>query len=760
MNQYQFREERVEKLRHKLRKKAYYEFMRKWAGLGIVIGIIAGFGAILFYELIDIGLWFFFEVIVGYSMPESEQISDISDPKRPYLIPVVLVVGGLLSGFLVVRFAPEAEGHGTDAAIKAFHHEGGRIRARVPLIKTLASAITIGSGGSAGREGPTAQISAGFGSFIASALNLPEKDRRIAVCAGIGAGIGTIFKSPLGGAILSLEILYQRDFEAEAFIPSFISSIVGYAIFGSVYGWDPVFATPFAVFENAAQLLLFAILGIVCAAFGRLYVFVFYKTKQIFDQLKISPYFKPAIGGLLVGLLALLFPEVLALGYGWITLLMNGKTSEWLPHSWYYVVLLLIILSGAKILSTALSIGSGGSGGVFAPGLVMGAFLGGALGLFFIEMSHYKWVPDIIQNENAFLACFVIVGMMALFGGTAKAPVAVIFMVMEMTSARLELLLPAMLTTMLTYLLMGEITIYDQQVPTKADSPAHSHEYHIDPLRSVRARDVMESPYILAPTTSIIDAYDSIRTIDHPIILMEEDKVVGIVTHHDFLKAFLNENRSNVQLSEIMSKNIVAISPSTSLSEAAEILVENQIGVIPVIDRFTGALLGVLRDVNILWAYSSECNYFFGEIAPRAGDDFLVHVRVRDIMTRVDKVVRVRPETTISTFLFLVEDTKHTHFPVLDKETLLGVIDLSDVVGVKKEEQEQVTVREMISKPLIVAYPDETMWAVLRKMTENELGLLPIIRRGSHEPYQLVGVVSRGDVLRAHELEEFRESAI
>ncbi|MFQ5980895.1 MAG: chloride channel protein [Candidatus Heimdallarchaeota archaeon] len=760
MNEFKMRVEKTEKLRHKLRQKAYYEFMRKWTGLGIIIGVIAGIGAILFFELINISLWLFFKVIIGYSMPQSEQISDLSDPERPYLIPVVLVFGGLLSGFLVVRFAPEAEGHGTDAAIKAFHHEGGRIRARVPLVKTLASAITIGSGGSAGREGPTAQISAGFGSFIANALNLSEKDRRIAVCAGIGAGIGTIFKSPLGGAILSLEILYQRDFEAEAFIPSFISSIVGYAIFGSIYGWDPVFATPFAVFENAAQLFLFAILGIVCAAFGRLYVFVFYKTKQIFDQLKISPYFKPAIGGLLVGLLALVFPEVLAMGYGWITLLMNGKTTGWLPHSWYYAVLLLFVISGAKILSTSLSIGSGGSGGVFAPGLVVGAFLGGALGLLFIEMSHYGWVPDIIQNENAFLACFVIVGMMALFGATAKAPVAVIFMVMEMTNAQLELLLPAMLTTMLAYLLMGEITIYDQQVPTKADSPAHSHEYHIDPLRSIRAGDVMESPNILAPITSVMSAYESIRTTDHPVIVMEENKVVGIVTHHDILKSFLTENHNNVQLSEIMSKNIVTISPSTPLSTAAEILVENQFSVIPITDKITGALLGVLRDVNILWAYCSECHYFFGDSVPRAGDDFLAHVRVRDIMTRVDKVVRIKPETTISTFLFLVEETRHTHFPVLDKEKLLGIIDLSDVIGIKKEEQSQVTVGERIGKPLVMVYPEETMWMVLRKMTENELGMLPVVKRSSHEPYQLVGIVSRGDVLRAHELEEFRESAI
>ena len=265
---------------------------------------------------------------------------------------MVTTLGGLLAGVIVFSLAPEAEGHGTDAAIEAFHERGGRIRARIPPIKLLASAITIGSGGSAGREGPTAQIAAGFGSWLGDVFQLSPQDRRIAVAAGVGAGIGAIFKAPLGGAVLSAEILYIRDFEVEALVPGFIASVIGYSIFGAWARLDaglrkrdrlPVRPAVVAGLVRGA--------GSPCRARRDCLREGVLRHSRLFRRIRIPPHFKPAIGGLGVGLIALAFPQVLSMGYGWIQLAIDGNTAQLAVGTMLALVLL-------KILATSLSVGS------------------------------------------------------------------------------------------------------------------------------------------------------------------------------------------------------------------------------------------------------------------------------------------------------------------------------------------------------------------------------------------------------------------
>ena len=239
-------------------------YMAKWLVLGTAIGIIAGLGAVLFARAIGLVTDVLLGGIAGYVPPGpiGEGVPVIQAMSRPWLLPVVTTLGGLLSGIIVFRFAPEAEGHGTDAAIAAIHYHGGKLRARVAPVKLIASALTIGSGGSAGREGPAAQISATFGSVLATWLGLSAQDRRVAVAAGMGAGIGAIFRAPLGGAVMAAEILYLHDIEVEALIPALIASIVGYSVFGLFEGWEPIFgAQPGLAFENPATLVYYALLG-------------------------------------------------------------------------------------------------------------------------------------------------------------------------------------------------------------------------------------------------------------------------------------------------------------------------------------------------------------------------------------------------------------------------------------------------------------------------------------------------------------------
>ena len=357
-------------------------------------------------------------------------------------------LGGLISGFIVFRFAPEAEGHGTDAAIGAYHHGPRRIRARIPLVKIVASAITIGSGGSGGREGPTAQISAGFGSFLARLLDLDARDARIAVAVGIGSGIGAIFRAPLGGAVLGAEILYRDDVESEALVPSFIASIVGYSIFGSVVGFTPIFGQQSqATFTQPAQLLYYAVLGIAAGLVGLLYVETFYGLTRWFRRWPLPRSIRPAIAGVAVGTMGMFLPGAMGTGYGW---LQSGFSASILGLPLWVV----LILPFAKILATSLSIGSGGSGGIFGPGMVIGGLLGAGL---------WRLLEPVAPGLPADPTPFTIVAMMALFGSIAHAPLAVMLMVAEMTG-NLSMLAPAMVAVGLATFVVGDHTIYENQV--------------------------------------------------------------------------------------------------------------------------------------------------------------------------------------------------------------------------------------------------------------------------------------------------------
>ncbi|MCL6560841.1 MAG: chloride channel protein, partial [Firmicutes bacterium] len=454
-------------------------YLRYWLPIALIIGVVAGIGAIAFYEAIHWSTVILLGKGAGFNppAPAGEGTTMTLPIARRWMIPVITTLGGLISGLIVVKFAPEAEGHGTDAAIDAFHHKEGLIRARVPLVKMLASAVTIGSGGSAGREGPTAQIAAGFGSLLGQILRLSPRDRRIAMATGIGAGIGAIFKAPLGGALLSTEILYLEGFEVEALIPSFIASVVGYTVFATWNGYDPVFGwnpVPINWSADPVTLIFYACMGLACGLIGIIYTKIFYGTRKLIRKLKIPKVAKPALGGLAVGLIGYFLPQVLGMGYGWLQLAMRHKAGP-------LGILLLLVLG--KILATSLSIGSGGSGGVFAPGL----FIGGMFGASMWEVLH-----RLTAHVPASPEPFIVVGMMSLFGAVAHAPLAVMIMVGEMTGSY-TLLIPAMIATGIAYVTVGKNTIYESQVATPIHSPAHRNDYHFPLLERFQVQDAMVS---------------------------------------------------------------------------------------------------------------------------------------------------------------------------------------------------------------------------------------------------------------------------
>ena len=455
-------------------------YTQKWLVLGTIVGVIAGLGAVVFYDALRLATHLFLQDLAGYRVPQPASEGGTAASAhfaRPWAIPLIACAGALLGAILVFLVAPEAEGHGTDAAIAAVHHNPRGVRLRTVFVKIVASALTIGSGGSGGREGPTGQISAGFGSFLARFFDLSPADARITVASGIGSGIGSIFGAPLGGAVLATEILYRDDFEVEALLPSFIASIVGYAVWGSFEGFGPLFGyVGNYQLTSATQLIWFALIGILGGLTGLLYAKSFYGIAALFGRLTLPRWIRPAIGGLIVGCIALAIPEVLGTGYGWI---QAGLGSQ-LLHVPLWIVL---VLPFARIASTGLSIGSGGSGGIFGPGMIIGAFVGAGV---------WRLLEPVVPSLGHDPAPYVIVGMMACFGSISRAPLAVMLMVAEMTGT-LSLIVPAMLAVGLATLIVrrNDDTIYRSQLRSRAESPAHRILTGLPLLAMVRASQAM-----------------------------------------------------------------------------------------------------------------------------------------------------------------------------------------------------------------------------------------------------------------------------
>jgi CIC family chloride channel protein len=573
----------------------------KWALIGTLIGIVAGIGAIILYLAISFVTTYLLTGLTGYNPPRSGLVAGLTlykiSPNIHYLfIPVSLVVGGFLVALILNKTAPEAKGHGTDAAISAFHKDGGRIRKRIPTVKTIASAITIGSGGSAGREGPTAQIAAGFGSFISDIFHLDDHDRRIAVASGIGAGIGSIFLAPLGGAILSTEILYKRDFETEALIPSTIASVVGYSIFGYFTGYKTIFMIPTTTvigFFHPLSLIAYLIIGLLAGGAAIFYIKTFYGITYLFSKAKrISPYAKPAIGGAVVGLIAIFFPEILGLGYGWVQQILDGNLSLF-GTSYLSLFLIFIALFLLKTIATAFTIGSEGSGGVFAPGLVIGAFLGAAIAIPLLVVFPFLSFDEI-----------VIVAMISLFGGASKAPIAIIIMGTEMTGSY-ALFIPLMLATTVSYFVTGDLSIYKSQVLDRSQSPAHEEEYKKPIMDEIPVYTAMKKDYLK------VSKNDSLRT---GINKLRESRTKGIlVEDNDILEGYLSiENipsdaNYDLKIEDFMETNIPKISNTDNLHNAMNILIKEPSGKLVVVsDNDKNKAVGTLTLSEVADAYNRE----------------------------------------------------------------------------------------------------------------------------------------------------------
>ncbi len=576
-----------------------------------IVGLIAGLGAVVFL----VALQFTYREVLGgwlhFHRPSTVEDGPhaITDPYPWWLVVLIPTVGGLIAGTLVFTLAPEAEGHGTDAMIRAFHRGGGVIRGRVPVIKAVASIITMGSGGSAGQEGPIAQIGAGFGSVFAGLLRLSPRDRRILMLAGAAGGVGAIFRAPLGGALFAGEVLYATTaFESAALLPCLASSIVAYSTFALFITPRPIFLLPPITFSGLRELPMYALLTLLCAGMGWLYVRTFYGLRDwFFKPMPIPRQLKPAVGGFLLGILALAFPQVMTGGYGWVQwgaigmppeLTLQGETS-FDPHMGMRLLLVLAIL---KIFATGLTISSGGSGGVFGPSILIGGMLGGACGQFF------AWAFPSASVEPA---AFVLVGMGGFFAGVSKTPLTSIVMVSEMTGSY-SLLVPLMLACGLNMALSRRWTIYEEQVQTPIDSPAHQGDFVVDVLEQLSISEVgfrtegIERVPASTPFRELVHLVAQSTETLFPVI-DRNGRLTGIFTLRDLRLALVGSEWGPLVLADDLAhRPVLSVTPEDNLHTALRRMTELNIDEIPVVDsKDPTRLLGLHSRRQLTLAYTS-----------------------------------------------------------------------------------------------------------------------------------------------------------
>lgn len=570
----------------------------RWLFYFVLIGLIAGCGAILFHYLCGLGMHYFLDLMAGYrpDAPAGEHllVPHTNTVFNRWILLILPAAGGLVSGWLVYTFAPEAEGHGTDAAIDAYHNKGGFIRSRIPFIKTIASTITLTTGGSGGREGPIAQIGAGFGSFLATKFNLSERERRIMMAAGIGAGVGSIFRAPLAGALFAAEVLYRDpDFESEVIIPAGISSVVAYCTFCLVFGWGTLFDSPDFMFTNPLELGPYIVLSFVLVLTAILYIKVFYGVIGIFKKLSIPNHIKPAIGGLLTGIIGFFLPYTLAFGYGMAQQAIYNQVA----------IPVLIALALGKIFTTSFSIGSGGSGGVFGPSIVIGGAMGGAVGKIF-----HLFIPTIVTNPGS----FVIVGMAGFFAAASNTPISTIIFISEMTNSY-HLLLPSLLVCSICYLLSKKWTIFENQVKSRINSPAHAGEVMMDILQTQKIGDLRHLIKEVRcvnedmPFSEFKKIFATTKQHYFPVINNSGD-VSGIFSSNDVREViFTIHIEQLVVMKDIMVTDLIHTTLSEDLNTVLLKLTQKNIDSLPVMDeKETGTLIGLIDRRDIISYYNDH----------------------------------------------------------------------------------------------------------------------------------------------------------
>jgi CIC family chloride channel protein len=566
--------------------------------VAVVLGFVGAAGAIVFRILIRVFQGVFFGGPSGLlDVIDAGLFADPADPLERarglaahwrVLIPAL---GGLVVGPLIYFFAREAKGHGVPEVMEAVALRGGVIRRRVSGLKTLVSAISIGSGGSVGREGPIVQIGSAAASWMGQLLRVPPRQLRTMVGCGAAAGIAATFNAPIAGALFAVEIVIG-DFAVSQFSPIVISSVVATVISRFFLGNHPAFRVPeydlVSPFELGAYMLVGVAAGLVALAFIRAMA----ASEDLFERMPIPAYLKAGLGGLCVGLIGMSLPEVFGVGYDTISQALTGQ----LP------VLLLGVLLVAKLAATAITLGSGGSGGIFAPSLFLGAATGGFLGAFI-----HQFFPDATAASGA----YALVTMGAVVAAATHAPITAIIMIFEMTQT-IEIIPPLMaacvISTLVTTFLSRD-SIYTQKLRRRGVDLTQDQDPNI--LKGLYIRDVIDrEPEVVPASASFASVMDLIVQSDHSEFFVENDRgeFIGAIYLRQ-VRRLLNEQeelRSIVVASDMVEER-VSVSEDDNLDTAMRIFSRGMASEIAVVDpENPRRLVGSVHEQDVISSYNQE----------------------------------------------------------------------------------------------------------------------------------------------------------
>lgn len=550
------------------------------AVLAAIVGLAGGFGAIGFRYLID----FFQSISYGSAGNLIDEVQKI-----PWYLRIgIPALGGLFVGPIVYFLAREAKGHGVPEVMEAVALRSGIIRKRVVFIKSLASAVCIGTGGSVGREGPIVQIGSAIGSSIGQVFKVSADRIRTLVGCGAAAGIAATFNAPIAGSMFALEIVLG-DFGLATFSPIVISSVAATAVSRYYLGDSPAFIVPAYELISAWELPLYVVLGLFCALVGVAFTTTLYRVEDIFDDIRFPEYLKAVLGGMLLGIMALVFPHLLGVGYGAMDLALAQALSWW--------VMFLLLL--CKVLATSITIGSGGSGGIFAPSLFLGSMAGGFFG---------TGVHAIFPGVTASPGAYSIVGMGAVVSATTHGPLSAILILFEMTGDY-KIILPLMIACIVGSLASGQLlkeSIYTLKLARRGVNIRAGKEVNV--LRSISVKDVMNTAVETIPENLSLgkfaekiskSKYNSFPVVD------EKKNLTGILSFIDYQGAVFDENLKDLVVAkDLATQDLVTVALDDNLYSALEKITLKDFSILPVVSPDNPLkLMGVLSRRDIIGAY-------------------------------------------------------------------------------------------------------------------------------------------------------------
>jgi len=574
-------------------------------GLGIIVGIFGGLAAFI----LDAGLkWGTHNIIEHYAHMSGDAITfDFN-----IWLLILPTCGCLLSGILIRLFCPASFGkHGTDSLTHAFHRGMGHFPFRGPAVRGAAAVGVISTGGSAGPEGPIAALGAAIGSTVGRFFQVTPQERRVLLVAGCAAGVGAIFRCPLGGALFATSLMYSdEEFESDAMVPSFVASVIGFTTFatlkaeglGQLGTFLDVAGADQLAFNAALELIPYALLGPLCGI-----VAIFFSwclqiiEKRVVPNLRLPRWAIPALGGLLTGLLACVLPQIMDGHYQFILNAMRGfgdiaqhTRTDWLNYAALFGAVALI-----KCVATAFTVGSGSAGGVLGPSVFIGGALGAFLGALIEAMFPGTFPPQLRE-------ALIPVGMGGVLAAAMRTPLAAIVMVTEMTGGY-GLIVPLMLVCMTSYVVGRRWGLNHEQVRTSAESPAHAGDAIVHLLESWRVRDLMEPAWddTVSPETSLPEMVERIKPGTRPVFAVAQDgHLMGVVSVPD-IRRFMEEPglASFVIAADMMTTDLEIIDADTEVYLALDVFRRGSHSVVPVIERrHDNAWVGMLSRERVFEA--------------------------------------------------------------------------------------------------------------------------------------------------------------